>query len=66
LRKEWDNKAKVAEKMQRVGEWLRNFGSWAEVERLLKEASRSGAETLLFAVREETEPHGNQNADIPF
>jgi hypothetical protein len=66
LRKEWDKKAPVAGKMLAVVEWLRKFGGWREVERLLEDPNQSRSETLLIAVREETKPYGNQDADISF
>ena len=66
LRKEWDKKAPAAGKMLAVVEWLRKFGGWSEVEKLLEDPNQSRSETFLFAVREKTKSYGNQDADIPF
>lgn len=67
LRVGWDKNEPTASRLAKVGDWLRVFGGWAEVEKALKYDGEELKNRMpLFAVRESVVEYGTEYADVPF
>jgi len=66
LRKGWDKKADVKDRLSGVSSWLVKFGGWSEIENHLVELKDTGNDTPLFAVREDKDIYGAAYAEISF
>ena len=67
LRTEWNRKAPVESRIEKVADWLRRFGGWAEVEKSMAPNNSGITENMpLFAVHERDAEYGAEYADVPF
>lgn len=65
LRKAWDKNLDINKRLSTVSSWIRRFGGWADIEKLLKPED-SFRDAPLFAVREHLEEYGASYAEVSF
>ncbi len=67
LRKDWDRDQPIKLRIAKVSNWIKNFGGWPEVEKIMEQnLIASTNEIQLSGVCDEKEDYGADNADIPF
>lgn len=66
LRHSWDRQATVGKRLTTVAQWLANFGSWSEVEKLLFSESREQHVATLPTIREGEVKYESAATEIPF
>jgi hypothetical protein len=66
LRKGWDKKARIGDRMAMVAGWLQDFGGWPGVEKHIKTNDPGQPYGPLFAVREKAQKYGAEDDDISF
>jgi len=66
LRNVWDKTMSTSRRIAVIGNWLRDFGGWSEVEKRLNEPNGAASPEPFFAAREPSEHYGNEYADVSF
>jgi len=66
LRKQWDNNRKFAERFETVESWVRKFGGWVAVEKLLHNTAPVHRNKPLLSVRESAIKYGEDNDNLSF
>jgi adenine-specific DNA methylase len=67
LRIGWDKTVPTTSRIAKVSSWLKGFGGWAEVEKLIRYDNPEPFEDMpLFAVRENISEYGTAYADVSF
>ncbi|RLB86298.1 MAG: DNA methylase, partial [Deltaproteobacteria bacterium] len=67
LRHNWDKTKATATRIEKVMDWIRFFGGWAEVERFINISGKEKSkENSLFSVQETHSNYGDKNGDVPF
>jgi putative DNA methylase len=66
LRKEWDKKAKTAERIEKVANWLLEFGGWQEVEEQLERNVAKSDLASRFMVADGIQTFGVEHAEVSF
>jgi len=66
LRKGWDKRTDIRDRIGTVASWLQNFGEWREIKKHIKADNSAKSYGPLFAVRDKAEKYGAEYADVSF
>jgi putative DNA methylase len=66
LRKTWNTKAKVGQRVATVSQWLQDFGGWPEVEKHIQDFNIPSPYERPLECRESAQEYGDEYADISF